>query len=205
MNSKDPFSKYDPRHDWRIPNEDYRKMINSMWGVDFSKPQTTVEKNNFKSDFSAGGPGGGSEKKKKPLPGSPEHKANRWEKYQARGGKKSNEAWSKQYDTNMYNYQYGAAREEEYRVAMGASEGTLKTPLTNRQIDILKRDEMYAGQLKTGPVSLTNENAIAIQKDAELVKEGWQVEHILEKSASKPYIKALEKAKVDCHIGPKIS
>ncbi|MFX5521931.1 hypothetical protein ABTD78_21940, partial [Acinetobacter baumannii] len=72
------------------------------------------------------------------------------------------------------------------------------------QIDILKPDEMYAGQLKTGPVSLTKENVIAIQKDAELVKQGWQVEHILEKGASKPYLDALEKAGIDVHIGPKI-
>ena len=87
---------------------------------------------------------------------------------------------------------------------MDASEGTLKTPLTNRQIDILKSEEMYAGQLKTGPVSLTKENVLAIQKDAELVKEGWQVEHILEKGASKPYLNALEKAGIDYHIGAKV-
>ncbi len=85
-----------------------------------------------------------------------------------------------------------------------SSEGTLKTSLTNRQIDILKADEMYAGQLKTGPVSLTKENITAIQKDAELVKQGWQVEHILEKGASKSYLEALKNAEIDVHIGPKI-
>lgn len=143
-------------------------------------------------------------KRERLKPGTPEHKADRWKKYQERGGKKDYEQWSKQYDTNMRNYEFGAAREADYRSAMGASEGTLKTPLTNRQIDILKADEMYAGQLKTGPVSLTKENVIAIQKDAELVKQGWQVEHILEKGASKPYLDALEKAGIDVHIGPKI-
>jgi hypothetical protein len=143
-------------------------------------------------------------KRKRLMPGTAEHKADRWKKYQERGGKKDYDEWSKQYDTNMRNYEYGAAREVQYRSAMEASEGTLKTPLTNRQIDILKPDEMYAGQLKTGPVSLTKENVIAIQKDAELVKQGWQVEHILEKGASKPYLDALEKAGIDVHIGPKI-
>ncbi|WP_061789763.1 hypothetical protein [Herbaspirillum rubrisubalbicans] len=63
---------------------------------------------------------------------------------------------------------------------------------------------MYAGQLKTGPVSLTKENITAIQKDAELVKQGWQVEHILEKGASKSYLEALKNAEIDVHIGPKI-
>ena len=142
--------------------------------------------------------------KEKLTPNTPEHKKDRWERYQKRGGKKSYEEWSKQYDTNMRNYQYGAARESAYRDAMGASEGTVKTAFTNRQIDILKQDEMYAGQLKTGPVSLTKENVLAIKKDADLVQNGYQVEHILEKGASKPYIEALEKAGIDYHIGPKI-
>jgi len=58
--------------------------------------------------------------------------------------------------------------------------------------------------LKTGPVSLTRENALAIQKDAWLVQKGWKVEHILEQGASKPYLKALDEAGIDYHIGPKI-
>ncbi len=155
----------------------------------------------------SGQPGQGVVIKPKPdklIPGTPEHKAQRWKDYQERGGKKGYEEWSKQYDTNMQNYQYGAAREAEYRKAMGATEDTLKTPLSNRQVDILKEKELYAGQLKTGPVSLTQENKLAIAKDAALVKDGWKVEHILEKGASKPYIEALEEAGIQYHIGPKI-
>lgn len=136
--------------------------------------------------------------------GTPEHKQDRWEKYQARGGKKTYDQWSKQYDTNMRNYQHGAAREALYRQEMGVAEGTVKTPLTSRQIDLLDADNMYAGQLKSGPVSLTKENVIAIAKDAELVKSGWNVEHILEKGASRPYLDALDRAGVKYHIGPKI-
>lgn len=151
------------------------------------------------------GNGGKIKKTKKKLqPNTPEHKADRWKRYQERGGQKSYGEWSKQYDTNMRNYQFGAARETDYRKAMDASEGTLKTPFTNRQVDILKKKEMYAGQLKTGPVSLTKENIIAIQKDGALVKKGWQVEHILEKGASKPYLEALKKAGIDAHVGSKI-
>lgn len=143
-------------------------------------------------------------KKQKLVPGSAEHKADRWEKYQERGGTKEYDEWSKQYDTNINNQKFGAAREESYRIAMDADEATIKTPLTQRQIDIYKSEEMYAGQLKTGPVSLTSENALAIQKDAELVKQGWQVEHILEKGASKPYLEALDKAGIGYKIGPQI-
>jgi hypothetical protein len=143
-------------------------------------------------------------KSKKLKPGTAEHKMDRWNKYQKRGGTKEYDSWSKQYDTNMRNYKHGAAREAEYRKAMGASEGTLKTRLTNRQIDILKTKEMYAGQLKTGPVSLTKENAIAIAKDAELVKMKWTVEHILEKGASKPYLEALKKAGIKYKTSPQL-
>lgn len=143
-------------------------------------------------------------KKPKLEPGSAEHKAARWKDYQERGGTKSYEQWSKQYDANMQNYKVGLEREVAYRDALGAQEGTVKTALTNRQIDILKADEMYAGQLKTGPVSLTTENALAIQKDAWLVEQGWKVEHILEKGASQPYLDALTKAGIDVHVGPKI-
>jgi len=82
--------------------------------------------------------------------------------------------------------------------------GPLKTRLAKRQIDILKANKRYAGQLKTGPVSLTKENVLAIQKDAELVKRNWTVEHILKKGASNPYIDALDKAGIQYKIGPQI-
>jgi len=138
------------------------------------------------------------------APGSAEHKADRWERYKKRGGSKEYEQWSKQYDVNMQNYKYGLQREVDYRSAMNAKEGTLSTPLGNRQIDILKADEMYAGQLKTGPVSLTKENILAIKKDRELVKQGWEVEHILEKGASRPYLNALDEANIIYKTGPQI-
>lgn len=144
-------------------------------------------------------------KKSKPKlkAGTPEHKANRWERYQKRGGEKGYDEWSKQYEVNMRNYKYGAEREVEYRKFMDATEGTLKTPFSKRQVDILKESEMYAGQLKTGPVSLTRENILAIKKDAALVDRGWKVEHILEQGASKPYLKALEDAGIEYVIKPK--
>lgn len=169
--------------------------------------KTTTANDAVKTSKSTGPNGDGGkikQSKKKLQPNTPEHKADRWKRYQEKGGEKSYDEWSKQYDINMRNYQHGAARELDYRKVMNAGEGTLKTSYTNRQIDILKKDEMYAGQLKTGPVSLTKENALAIQKDAALVKKGWQVEHILEKGASKPYLDALKKGGIDVHIGPKI-
>jgi hypothetical protein len=138
-------------------------------------------------------------------PGSPEHKAATWEKYQKR--KNSNwdyDRWSKQYDTNMKNSSRGLAREEDYRGAMGGTNETIKTAYTNRQVDIFKPEENYAGQLKTGKVSLDQENITAIQKDKWLVDRGYTVEHILEKGASQPYLDALDKAGIGYKIGPQI-
>ncbi|WP_267965328.1 hypothetical protein, partial [Testudinibacter sp. TR-2022] len=147
-------------------------------------------------------------KKTKLQAGTPEHKAQRWKQYEERmkdnPKKYSYERWSKQYDTNMKNVSYGLSREQAYRDQLGGKSETVKTPHTNRQIDISKPDEMYAGQAKTGKVSLTEQAKIDIQKDASMVKDGYKVEYILEKGASKNFIEALEKAGIDYHMGSKI-
>jgi hypothetical protein len=135
--------------------------------------------------------------------GTPEHKSARWNTYHEGGGKWNYERWSKQYDINMKNANYGLAREKIYRTQLGGISETVKTPFTLRQIDIHKINEMYAGQLKTGKVSLTKQAKIDIPKDAAMVKAGYKVEYILEKGASKPFLKALEQNGIKYHIGPK--
>lgn len=104
----------------------------------------------------------------------------------------------------MKNSARGLAREQEYRDVMGGTNETLKTTYTNRQIDIYKAEEDYVGQLKTGKVSLDKENVLAIKKDADLVNQGYKVEHLLEKGASQPYLDALDKAGISYKIGPQI-
>ncbi len=144
----------------------------------------------------------GNTPKSKLRAGSPEHKSARWEAYQKRKGKWSYDRWSKQYDTNMRNAEYGLNREQEYRNQLGGKSETIKTKFTNRQIDI--SNGKYLGQLKTGKMSLTKQAKIDIQKDAWLIKRGYKVEYILEKGASESFLKALEKVKINCHIGSKI-
>ena len=146
----------------------------------------------------------GISEQEKPKAGSAEHKAQRWKDYEERGGKWDYERWSKQYDTNMKNSTYGLSREQAYRDQLGGKSETVKTPYTNRQIDISKPDEMYAGQLKTGKMSLNKQAKIDIQTDAAMVKQGYQVEYILEKGASKPFLQALEKNGIDYIIGSKV-
>jgi len=137
-------------------------------------------------------------------PNTPEHKAQRWKDYLAKGGKWSEERWGKQYDTNMKNNSHGLGMEKAYRDKLGGVSKTLKTKHTNRQIDIYKPKEKYAGQLKTGKHNLTKQAKIDIKKDAWLVKRGNKVEYILEKGGSKPLLKALEKNGIDYHIGSKL-
>jgi hypothetical protein len=160
---------------------------------------------------SEGRPLGGGEappkppKKPKLEAGTPEHKAQRWEDYKAKGGKMDYDRWSKQYDTNMRNTKVGLNREAEYREAMGGVSETVKTPYTNRQIDVSIREQDYMGQVKTGKVSLTEQAKIDIKKDAYLVEvEGKKVEYILEKGASKPFLDALKENGIDYKIGPQI-
>ena len=132
------------------------------------------------------------------------HKAQRWKDYQDRNGKLNYEKWSKKYDTAMKNNSYGLGREKSYREAMGGVSKMEKTKHTYRQIDIAKPKEAYLGQLKTGKHYLTKQAKIDIKKDAWLVKQGYQVEYILEKGGSKPLLEALKKNGIDYHIGPKI-
>ena len=125
------------------------------------------------------------------IPGTPEHKAQRWKEYQARDNAGwSYERWSKQYDINMENASYGLSRERKYREVFGGESRVLKTDFTLRQIDIA--DGTSLKQLKTGKVSLTKQAKIDIQKDAWLIDEGYHVEYILEKGASKPFLNALD-------------
>ena len=134
------------------------------------------------------------------IPGTPEHKAQRWKDYQARDNAGwSYERWSKQYDINMRNASYGLSRERKYREVFGGESRVLKTDFTLRQIDIA--DGTSLKQLKTGKVSLTKQAKIDIQKDAWLMDEGYHVEYILEKGASKPFLNALDENNIPYTIG----
>ena len=139
---------------------------------------------------------------------TPEHKADRWARYQKKhknDPKAWSEArWSNQYDTNMQNVSHGLKREREYASAMGGVSKTLKTPYTQRQIDIFIEDADYCGQLKTGKVGLGKQAKIDLQKDEALIQANYDVEYILEKGGSKPLLAALKKIGASVKIGPQI-
>jgi hypothetical protein len=138
------------------------------------------------------------------VAGTAEHKAARWAEYQQHGGTWTEVRWSKQYDVNMRNVSVGLQREVAYRQALGGVSASKKTPFTLRQVDSYKADTAYMGQLKTGKVNLTQQALLDIKKDAHFVDLGFKVEYILEKGASKPFLKALDEAGINYKIGPQI-
>jgi hypothetical protein len=146
---------------------------------------------------------------KKGLPAWNEaHKEARWAEYQrdkAGNPKAKNQAaWDTGYETVRNNNITGLGREREYAQTMGATSKVLKTPFTNRQIDMFIEKEDYCGQLKTGKIYLTDQAKIDLEKDEYLVNSGYQVEYILEKGGSKPLLTELNKIGAVVKIGPQI-
>jgi RHS repeat-associated protein len=141
-------------------------------------------------------------------PNTAAHKAQRWADYQERGGSWKPDRWSNQYDVNMNNPKVGLGRERAYREALGAENRVLDTPFGHRQVDALVADRALAVQVKSGFESLTttgrHANTLAIQKDAWLVKRGFEVEWVLEKGGSRPLLEALNNAGIKVHIGPAV-
>jgi hypothetical protein len=87
----------------------------------------------------------------------------------------------------------------------GGISGYKKTAFTQRQIDILREDERYCGQLKTGKLYLGEREKKDLKKDAWLIKcKGYTVEYVLEKGGSKPLINALIKIGAKITIGRQI-
>lgn len=150
----------------------------------------------------------GRSAKQKLVANTPAHKAARWAAYQAVHANDpkmwSQARWEKQYAANMRNPLIGLGREDDYRLALGGVSETVKTAFTNRQIDIYRPLEQYCGQLKTGKMSLTAQARIDLQKDADLINNFFQVEYILEKGASKPFLDALGRIGATYKIGPQL-
>jgi hypothetical protein len=142
-------------------------------------------------------------------PGSDEHKAAQRQYYleekKAEGKQPAEYAvWEKKYYTVINNNKRGYKDEREYRKVFGGTSKILKTKYTNRQIDLFREDEAYCGQLKTGPICLREREQKDLQKDEDLIDNGYEVEYILEKGASKPMLEALKKIGAKVTIGRQI-
>ncbi|UHO40788.1 hypothetical protein H5J24_10465 [Chryseobacterium capnotolerans] len=129
--------------------------------------------------------------------GSPEHKAARWEEYQANGGKWDYDRWSNVYDANMLNAKRGNAAADAYRdqLGWGKREVTVDVNGTPRRLDIADIDDMRGVEVKSGDYfSRTEEIRSEIARDKQLVEQGWDIEWRIEGGASQPLLDELKEA-----------
>jgi hypothetical protein len=122
--------------------------------------------------------------------GSDEHRAQRWKEYQESGGEWSKERWDKVYDVNMVKASkaHEAVNAYHKKVGWGKREVTVKVePGIYRRLDIADEDGKKAIEHKTGYISLSEEIQWEIDRDADLVKQGWDITWHFQKDKSKPY------------------
>lgn len=140
-------------------------------------------------------------KKTKLEAGTPEHKAQRWEDYQARGGELTYDKWSKKYDVAVENSRKGNVAADNYHreVGWGKREVTVEVEINgetvNRRLDIADIEDKRAVEVKSGEYfSKSKENMYEIERDRELVRRGWDIEWRIEGKASQPLLDELKNA-----------
>ncbi len=130
------------------------------------------------------------------VPGTPEHKADRWVKYQDKQGTWDYERWSKNYDQNMVRATNANAVVDVYRneIGWGEREVTVKAGVENRRLDIADEKGRRGVEYKTGYVTKSPDINSEVSRDAVLVKQGWAIEWVFQGSASKPLLQDLSDA-----------
>jgi hypothetical protein len=136
----------------------------------------------------------------KPLPGTPEHKQQAWERYNSRPNAGwSYERWEKSYEANIHQASKSHKMMDEYRDALGwpHREVTVNTEHGARRLDIAHADptKKRAVEHKTGKQYRSEANLSEIQRDKWLVEDGWNIVWVFEKSKpSEPLQEELRKA-----------
>lgn len=67
-------------------------------------------------------------------------------------------------------------------------------PLFDRRLDIADVDDFKAIEHKTGYQSRTEDVRWELERDAQLVKQGWDIEWVFKDTASQPLINDLQNA-----------
>jgi phage-related protein len=133
------------------------------------------------------------------APGSPEHRAARWEEYVQRTAPEkrwSRERWDKQYDVNMQqaNRANKAVADYHETLGWGKREVTLDVEGVQRRLDIADVSSMRGIEHKTGDIYASQDILWEVYRDQILVKEGWDITWVFEGTASKPLQQALRDA-----------
>jgi RHS repeat-associated protein len=129
-------------------------------------------------------------------PGSPAHKATRWQEYQDRGGDWSYQRWSNVYEQNIAQALRAHAAVDAYHETLGwgRREVTLDVEGIPRRLDIADKATFRGREVKTGAQYATQENLWEIQRDQILRDKGWDIQWHFEGTVSKPLRDALNKA-----------
>ncbi|WP_170229085.1 RHS repeat domain-containing protein [Polyangium fumosum] len=138
------------------------------------------------------------------APGSPEHKAARWKEYQERGGEWSYERWSKTYDNNMQRATKAHEVADAYHQQLGWGEREVTVNVkegVTRRLDIADEATKRGVEIKSGNQYATQDNLWEIERDAMLVKQGWDITWKFDGHASKPLLEELDKAGIPYTIG----
>jgi hypothetical protein len=132
------------------------------------------------------------------IPGTPEHKSDRWRRYQERNGPWSYEHWSNVYNSNMPKASKANAAVDVYQetIGWGKREVTVDAGGASRRLDIADERTRRGIEYKTGYQIATPEILSEVERDAYLVESGWDIEWVFEGRASEPLLEALQKANI---------
>jgi len=132
-----------------------------------------------------------------PCPGSDEHRAQRWEEYKGGWGY---DQWKNVYNANMGKPSKSHEAVNAYRdeIGWGKTEVTVKVNEegVRRRLDIADIDSKKAIEHKTGYTYLRGAIESELDRDAQLVEQGWDITWHFEGPASGPLQDALKKAKI---------
>jgi hypothetical protein len=131
------------------------------------------------------------------IPGTSEHKAARWKEYQESGRTLDYENWIKRYEIAMQQARKANAAADSYHKEIGWGKREVTVDLSDnarRRLDIADFETQRGIEYKTGEIYRSQEIRSEIERDAILVKKGWDIEWVFEGTASKPLLNDLEKA-----------
>lgn len=134
------------------------------------------------------------------------HKDARWAEYQAGGGTWDYDRWSVTYEQNQtraIRSNEAVARYAEEN-SWPATEETVRVEIDGeeyvRRLDLADPANLRAAEHKMGYQSLTRDNAWELERDAQLVENGWEVAWTFDREPSAPLRAALEDADINIEI-----
>ncbi|WP_276682436.1 hypothetical protein [Thalassolituus oleivorans] len=143
--------------------------------------------------------------------GSPEHRAQRWEEYQERGGKWNKDRWDKQYDINMQQANKANKAVDSYAAKHNLTEETGwkkettitdTTSGTSRRLDIANSKTNEAIEHKTGKQYLSKDILSEAERDAKIMENtDWEIRWHFDDYASKPLLSKLDELGIQYTIG----